>query len=83
MTIAEVTDSSSIKKFLGVQQEIYKDDKNFISPLHKDIEAVFDPKLNNYHKHGIIKRWIAINDNGDVTGRIAAFINYKKNKNPD
>ena len=83
MNIAEVTDKKSTKEFLELQRKLYKNDPNFISPLDKDIEAVFDPKLNNFHSHGIIKRWIAKNDMGKTVGRIAAFINHQKNKNPD
>ena len=83
MNIAEVTDKKSAKEFLELQRKLYKNDPNFISPFDKDIEAVFDPKLNNFHSHGIIKRWIAKNDKGETVGRIAAFINHQKNKNPD
>ena len=83
MKIVEVTDKRSVNEFLELPRKLYKDDPNFISPLDKDIEAVFDPKLNNFHSHGIIKRWIAENDKGETVGRIAAFINYQKNKNPD
>jgi len=83
MTIVEVTDNSSAKKFLELPRKLYKNDRNFISPLDKDIEAVFDPALNNFHSHGIIKRWIALDDEGKTVGRIAAFINHQKNKNPD
>ena len=83
MTIVEVTDKNSIKKFLALPRKLYKNDRNFISPLDKDIETVFDPELNNFHSHGIIKRWIAIDNSGETVGRIAAFINNQKNKNPD
>ena len=83
MTIAEVTDNSSAKKFIELPRKLYKNDRNFISPLDKDIEAVFDPALNNFHSHGIIKRWIALDDKGETVGRIAAFINHQKNKNPE
>lgn len=83
MNIAEVSDKKTIKEFLGVPRKLYKNDLNFISPLDKDIEAVFDPGLNNFHSHGIIKRWIAKSNNGETVGRIAAFINYQKNKDPD
>lgn len=83
MTIVEVNDKKSIKEFLDLPRRLYKNDPNFISPLDKDIEAIFDPKLNNFHSHGIIKRWIVKTDAGETAGRIAAFINYKKNKDPD
>ena len=83
MSIVEVSDNKSVDEFLSLPRQLYKDDPNFISPLDKDIEAVFNPKLNNFHSHGIIKRWIAKGDSGQTVARIAAFINHQKNKNPD
>ena len=70
MTIAEVTDNSSAKKFIELPRKLYKNDSNFISPLDKDIQTIFDPALNNFHSHGIIKRWIALDDKGETVGRI-------------
>ena len=82
MIISEVTDKKSNNEFLSLPRQLYKNDPNFISPLDKDIEVIFDPSRNNFHAHGIIKRWIARDDNNATVGRIAAFINHKKNKNP-
>ena len=83
MTIVEVTDKKTAGDFLDLPRKLYKNDPNFISPLDKDVEAVFNPALNNFHSHGIIKRWLALDSNGETIGRIAAFINHQKNKNPD
>ncbi|KAA9041655.1 GNAT family N-acetyltransferase [Ginsengibacter hankyongi] len=80
--ILEVNDKKTRKEFLLLPHRLYKDDRNFISPLHNDIESVFDPEKNNFHSHGICKRWILKKDQLTI-GRIAAFINYEKNKNPD
>lgn len=83
MNIVEVTDKKIAKEFLALPRRLYKNDPNFISPLDKDIESVFDPKLNHFHSHGTCKRWIAKDSSNQTVGRIAAFINYEKNKNPD
>ena len=82
MDIQEVIDKKTAREFIELPRKLYKDDPNFISPLDKDVEAVFDPALNNFHSHGICKRWL-LKTNGIVLGRIAAFINYEKNKNRD
>ena len=78
--ILEVNDKKSGKEFLDLQRILYKNDPNYISPLDNDIESIFDPKQNNFHSHGICKRWILKKDNA-IIGRIAAFINYEKIKN--
>ncbi|MEO8766619.1 MAG: GNAT family N-acetyltransferase [Ginsengibacter sp.] len=79
MTILEVTDNKLKMEFLVLPRSLYKEDPNFISPLDKDIEAIFDQKQNNFHNHGVCKRWILQNGKKTI-GRIAAFINFEKNK---
>ncbi|WP_207427499.1 GNAT family N-acetyltransferase [Pedobacter sp. SYSU D00535] len=78
MIITEVKDKKEAKAFLDVARIIYKDDPVWVCPLDVDIEKVFDPKQNNFHQHGVVCRWIAYNENQELVGRIAAFINYKK-----
>lgn len=78
MTIKEVQDKKTKKDFLDVARVIYKSDPVWVCPLDADIEKVFDPQQNNFHQHGIITRWVAYSDSGELIGRIAAFINYKK-----
>src|SRR3569833_1501028 len=78
MKITEVDSKETRKVFLDVARIIYKNDSNWICPLDNDIEAVFDPKKNNFHHHGKCTRWILRDDNGNLLGRVAAFINDKK-----
>ena len=75
MQIIEVTTSSDRKDFLLVPRIIYRDDPKWISHLDRDIESVFDPGGNNLFKHGKAIRWIMKDDNGNLTGRVAAFYN--------
>ena len=82
MPIQEVTDKKSQQEFISFPRKLYKDDPNFISPLDKEIAAIFDPTKNNFHKHGTCTRWI-LKEAGEMVGRIAAFINYEKNKDPE
>lgn len=78
MIITEVQDKKSRKEFLEVARLIYRNDPVWVCPLDDDIEKVFNPAKNNFHQHGVITRWIIRNAKGELTGRIAAFINYKK-----
>lgn len=75
MKITRVSDRKTRKKFLDAARLIYKDDEVWVCPPDNDIEAVFDPAKNPYFKHGEAERWILQDDNGRLTGRIAAFIN--------
>lgn len=57
---------------------------NWIRPLDKDVLGVFDPKQNKHLKPGTAKRWVLSDDQGNLIGRIAAFVNPKyKNKGDD
>lgn len=78
MTIVEVEDKASKKLFRDAARYIYKDDPNWVCPLDNEVEAVFDPAKNNFHSHGKCTRWILLNDNKQVIGRVAAFVNNLK-----
>jgi hypothetical protein len=78
MPIIEVKDKKSVKEFRKVPHLIYKNDPNWICPLDKEVEAIFDPAENNFFSHGEAVRWILKNDSGELIGRVAAFINKDK-----
>jgi len=78
MIITEVNDKATKQAFLDVAREIYRDDDIWVCPLDNDIEAIFDPAKNPFFKHGKCTRWILKDDNGQLIGRVAAFINNEK-----
>jgi hypothetical protein len=78
MKIVEVKGADTQKYFIEAPRILYKDDPNWICVLENDIRAIFDPKRNNFFSHGVCTRWILQDDNQNLTGRIAAFINYNK-----
>ena len=84
MQILPVIDSEGSKLFLKVPLILYANDANWIRPLDKDIKDVFDEKKNKAFRFGKTYRWILKNEEGELIGRIAAFINKKyKNKNDE
>jgi hypothetical protein len=78
MQIIPVTSTQTKKNFLDVCDLIYKNDANWIAPLHQDIEQVFDEKKNPFFSHGTCTRWILKDASGTVIGRVAAFVNNNK-----
>ncbi len=82
MLLVPVTDRHLAKKFLEVPLYIYKDDPNYIRPLDKDINDVFNPKKNKAFRFGECTRWLLKDEREDqFIGRIAAFVSKKyKNK---
>ena len=85
MKLIEVNTPDLAKRFLEIPLVIYKDDPEWIRPLDKDIEQVFDPKTNKAFRHGELTRWILVDESDNAIGRIAAFVNRKtadKNDQP-
>lgn len=77
MTIDVVNTAHLEKIFLDFPVDLYKDDKNYIRPLNKDIEEVFDKKKNKFFKHGECERWLLKNKEGIHIARLAVFVNKK------
>jgi hypothetical protein len=77
MQLIPVNDTITAKQFLEVAVTLYKDDPNWIRPLDKDIEEVFDAKKNKAFQFGEVERWILKDGHNKLIGRIAAFVNKK------
>ena len=81
MQIIPIEDSKSARLFIEVPLVIYKNNANWIRPLDKDINDIFDKKKNKAYRFGKTIRWILKDEHGELIGRIAAFVNSKyKNK---
>jgi len=65
------------KAFREMPLRIYKHDKNYIRPLNKDIDEVFDQSKNKFFRHGECERWLLQDENEHYIGRLAVFVNKK------
>ena len=80
MVIKEVVDKKDCKRFLEFHKWHYRDDPNWVCPLDSEFNAIFDPGKNKAFTHGELKRWILLNGNNKVIGRIASFIDHNRSK---
>jgi hypothetical protein len=78
MKITEVRSKKEIRQFLKVPRIIYKNDPCWVCQLDDDVEEIFDPGKNVFFRNGEAIRWILADDNGQLIGRIAAFVNRDK-----
>lgn len=80
MRMHEVQTATDKKAFIQLAVDLYANDPNWIRPLDKDIDEVFDVEKNKFFKRGECKRWLLKDDNDRIVGRIAAFVNrqYKQ-----
>ncbi len=77
MRIEEVKTRKQKKEFLEVPKLLYRNDPFWVCPLDREIEAIFDPEKNSFHKHGSVTRFIVKDSKDDLIGRIAAFVDDK------
>jgi hypothetical protein len=82
MKLVEVKDKQTANDFINLPIELYRNESHWIRPLDKDVNNVFDKQKNKYYRNGELIRWILKNENDQVIGRVAAFIN-KKTVNKD
>ena len=84
MQLKEVKTAQDEKDFIAVNTIINKKDPNYIQPLDKDVNDVFDTAKNKTFRQGKAIRWLLRNDDNELIGRIAAFTNKKyRNKGDD
>lgn len=81
ITVEEVQNTHQKKEFLDFPARLYQHDKNYIRPLDKDINEVFNPEKNKFYKNGKCIRFLFKNKS-ETVGKIAVFINtsYEQNQ---
>jgi hypothetical protein len=77
MQLVEVKDEKTARAFIEVNVRLNKSNPNYIRPLDNDVNDVFDKKKNKTFRFGEVIRWILLDDNEQLIGRIAAFTNKK------
>lgn len=83
MKAVRVTSTSDIKEFWDFPVRLYHNDPQYIRPLNKDIEAVFDTHKNKLFKSGICERYLFKNKRNTTVGKVAVFVNPEyKNSQP-
>ncbi|MEI6821707.1 MAG: GNAT family N-acetyltransferase [Bacteroidota bacterium] len=78
MKVTEVKTKKDIADFYNVARLIYKNDSTWVCPLEYDIEGIFNPETNIFFKNGEAIRWVLKDEEGNLLGRVAAFINKNK-----
>ncbi|AZA81918.1 hypothetical protein C1637_04925 [Chryseobacterium lactis] len=80
--VEEVQNENQKNEFLEFPAQLHRNDKNYIRPLNKHIEEIFDPQKNKFFKKGECKRFLFKKD-GKTVGKVAVFINNNyKQKQP-
>ena len=65
------------KEFLEFLARLFRNEKNYIRPLDKDIEEVFNPNKNKFFRNGTCERFLFKNAENQTVGKVAVFVNPK------
>lgn len=74
ISVEEVQNNPQKKEFLDFPARLYQHDKNYIRPLDKDIEDIFNPEKNKFYKSGECARFLFKNKS-ETVGKVAVFVN--------
>jgi hypothetical protein len=77
MKIVEVTTKAQKQQFLDLVDSIYKGDPNYVRPLNGTIEGIFS-ESNPHYDATMARLFLLSDENGEIIGRIAAFVNQTK-----
>lgn len=81
MSIIEVGyNDKNWKLFHQVPFRVYKKNPYWIAPIESDVNSVFNPKQNKAFEDGAAKCFVFLDNQNKPVGRIAAFIDHKRNR---
>lgn len=79
--VEEVQNENQKKEFLEFPARLYQHDKNYIRPLDKDIDEIFNPEKNKFFKTGECTRFLFKNKQDQTLGKVAVFVNHLYEQN--
>jgi hypothetical protein len=56
--VSEIKDKKGMDDFLSIPSEIYRNDPNWIAPLHSELRRLLNPLENPYFKNTILKMYV-------------------------
>ncbi len=80
-----VSNPKRVRDFLDFPDTLYRTNKYWIRPPDREIEKIFSPETNQLFRKGDAVRWILLDGQERIVGRMAAFFDMKsamKNKQP-
>ncbi len=83
VSIQEIGNAREMDRFIKFQWKIYKNDKNWVSPLLIDRKNFLNPRKNPFFKYAQVKFFMACDEKNRPVGRIGAIINHNHLKTHD
>ena len=76
VSIQEIGTAREMDRFIKFQWKIYKNDKNWVSPLLIDRKNFLNPRKNPFFKYAQVKFYLAYDGKNRPVGRIGAIISH-------
>ena len=73
--ILEVSSRRQLRQFINFPYTFYRGHPHWVPQLRKEIRHTLNRKKNAFFEHGDMAFFLALNDAGDVVGRIASIRN--------
>ena len=80
ITIQEVVSRKDLRRFVRYPNELYRDNPYYVPTLERGDLDTLNPKKNHAFEFCEGKYWLALDEKGDIVGRIAGIINYQYNR---
>jgi len=78
IVIRRVDSGADFRAFLALPWRVYKNDRNWVPPIEKDIRDRLDKSKNPFFEHADREIFLALRD-GEVVGRIVAILDENHN----
>ncbi len=73
--VRPVRSRRDLRRFIQFPYDLYRGNVYWTPPLRVDLYETLNPRKNPFFEHGLMQLFLAFDDAGRVTGRIAAIIN--------
>lgn len=83
VTVRPTQGRADLRRFIDFGYTRYHDNPYFVPPLRHDVAKTLDPKKNAFFEHGQIQPFLALDEGGEVVGRVAAIVNGEHLKKYD
>lgn len=77
--VVPVESKAQLRAFIQVPNKLYKNNRNYVTPLMMERLDFFDQEKNPFYKTSKVQLFLAMRD-GEAVGRIAACVNFTHNE---
>ncbi len=78
-SIEKVVRKGQLKRFIDLPFRLYRNDPNWVPPIKYFQRELLDRDRHPFHEHAEVEYFLALDDRGNVRGRVASIVNHAHN----